>query len=149
LTPNESATQIIDHVSQGVLLGKKYKLPKVILDFIETHHGTSLVNFFYQKAKSLNRENIDDGIFKYKGPLPISKEQTILMLADSLEAASRTLGDNNQETIDNFVEKIISYKIGEGQLYQSELTFSELSEIKKVFIENLKALYHQRIVYPG
>jgi len=149
LTPSESATQIIDHVKQGLYLGEKYKLPKVILDFIETHHGTSLVHFFYQKARSLDPENIDDGMFRYKGPLPITKEQTILMLADSLEAASRTLGDNNPETINNFVEKIISYKIGEEQLYQSELTFSELSEIKKVFIENLKALYHQRIVYPS
>lgn len=149
LSPIESATHIIDHVNQGVLLGKKYKLPKVILDFIETHHGTSLVHFFYHKAKNLIPEKIDENLFRYKGPLPFTKEQTILMLADSLEAASRTLADNHPETIDVFVDKIIRDKIGEGQLYHSDLTFSELSLIKKVFIENLKSVYHQRIVYPG
>lgn len=149
LTPIESAAQIIDHVNQGLLLGKKYKLPKVILDFIETHHGTSLVHFFYHKARNQNPEKIDDNLFRYKGSQPYTKEQTILMLADSLEAASRTLSDNNPDTIENFVDKIIRDKIGEGQLYQSDLTFSELSQIKKVFFENLKSVYHQRIVYPS
>ncbi|MEY2904119.1 MAG: hypothetical protein RJA52_135, partial [Bacteroidota bacterium] len=135
--------------NQGILLGKKYKLPKVILDFIETHHGTSLVNYFFHKANKLSQEPIDEKQFRYPGPLPFTKEQTILMIADSLEAASRTLSNINADTIELFVDKIIDHKNSEGQFYYSNLTFSELSTIKQIFCEKLKSMNHQRIEYPS
>ena len=149
INPIQSATHIIDHVNQGILLGKKYKLPKVILDFIETHHGTSLVNYFFHKANKLSQEPIDEKQFRYPGPLPFTKEQTILMIADSLEAASRTLSNINGDTIELFVDKIIDHKNSEGQFYYSNLTFSELSTIKQIFCEKLKSMNHQRIEYPS
>ena len=145
----ESAEIIIDHVIAGETIAKKAKLPKVIIDFITTHHGTTRVEYFYrnQLAAEPDRE-FDESLFRYPGPKPKTKEQTILMIADSLEAASKSLKSPTGQDIDQLMEKIIDYKISEGQLSESELSFSELDDCKEVFRKILRSIYHVRVEYP-
>jgi cyclic-di-AMP phosphodiesterase PgpH len=149
LSPAESAKAITNHVAEGVKLAQEYGLPGIIIDFIKSHHGTSTVYFFYHKQKKSGSTPIDLSEFSYPGPLPITKEQSILMLADSVEAASRTLSDTSKGAISNFIHNIVTEKIKEGQLNESILSFSEIAQISSVFEENLKSVYHQRIAYPA
>ena len=147
LSPRESAKIIIDHVINGIEIAKKYNLPDRVIDFIRTHHGTSMVRYFYNKQKELNLE-FDISEFKYKGPKPFSKETAILMMCDSVEAASKSLKNPTSVKINNFVDSIISSQIEIDQFLNSNITFKEIESIKKVLKHKLANIYHLRIEYP-
>ena len=149
LTNFESAKIIIDHVEEGVKLAKKHRLPPVLIDFIETHHGDTRVEYFYRNElhQHPNKE-FDESLFRYPGPRPRSKEETILMVADSLEAASKSLKNPTGEDIDKLVNKIIAGKITNGQLTNSKISFDELEKCIKVFKQLLRSINHVRIEYP-
>lgn len=145
----ESAKKIIDHVTEGEKMGKKAKLPQLIIDFIMTHHGTTRVEYFYRKQKNdFPQKSFDESLFKYPGPKPKTKEQTILMLADSLEAACKSLVNPTGKDVDEMVNKIINHKLELGQLDDSELNFDELEKCKTVFSNMLRSIHHVRIEYP-
>lgn len=149
LEPLESAKIIIDHVNEGVLIAKEYNLPPIIIDFIRTHHGTTKVEYFYRKyLEDHPKTEATDNLFTYPGPRPRSKEQTLLMIADSLEAASRSMQFNSAKDIEQFVDVIIQQKLIGAQLQHSELSFEELEMAKKIFKKMLKSIYHARIEYP-
>tara|TARA_R110002020_G_scaffold449572_1_gene662893 strand:- start:9952 stop:11997 length:2046 start_codon:yes stop_codon:yes gene_type:complete len=147
LSPIESAKIIIDHVINGIEIARKNNLPDRIIDFIRTHHGTSTVFFFYKKAQEQS-ENVNVEDFKYPGPLPFSKETAILMMSDSVEAASKSLKNPTAVLIDSFVEKIINKQMDEGQFLNADITFKEIQIIKKVLKSKLNNIYHLRIEYP-
>ena len=147
LSPVESANIIIDHVINGIEIAKKYNLPDRVIDFIRTHHGTSTVRYFYNLQKELNLEFSSDD-FKYKGPMPFSKETAILMMCDSVEAASKSLKDPTSTKINDFVDSIISSQIDIDQFLNSDITFKEIQSIKKVLKHKLANMYHLRIEYP-
>ena len=145
----ESARIIIEHVTEGVQMAKKAKLPVELIDFILTHHGTTRVEYFYRKYMEENPDSeVDESTFRYPGPKPTTKEQVIMMLADSIEAATKSLSNPSADEISNFVGQIIDGKIKLGQLSESALTFSELQQCKEVFIDVLHSIYHVRIKYP-
>ncbi len=147
LSPKESAAIIINHVIDGIEIAKKNNLPDRIIDFIRTHHGTSLVYYFYNKEMNLESGvNIED--FKYPGPRPFSKETAILMMCDSLEAASKSLKEPTSVKIADFVEKIITKQMESGQFLNANITFKEIESIKKVLKHKLANIYHLRIEYP-
>jgi putative nucleotidyltransferase with HDIG domain len=147
LSSRESASMIIRHVIDGIELAKKYKLPDRVIDFIRTHHGTSLVYYFYKQEKELETEaNIDD--FKYPGPRPFSKETAIIMMCDSVEAASKSLKEPTSSKIDAFVETIINKQVETEQFLNANITFKEIQSIKKVLKHKLANIYHLRIEYP-
>ena len=148
LSPEESAEIIIGHVIDGISLGKKNKLPDRIVDFIRTHHGTSKVYFFYKKQMEL-KPNSDIKKFLYPGPKPFSKETSIVMMADSIEAASKSLKEPSLEILEEFVHKIINQQMDEGQFLNSNVTFSEIEVVKKVLIKKLVNIYQLRIEYPS
>ncbi|KAA1245986.1 HD family phosphohydrolase [Aquimarina sp. RZ0] len=147
LSSGESAKIIINHVIRGVEIAKKNKLPDRVIDFIRTHHGTSTVYYFYTKAKEVN-ENVAIEDFQYPGPKPFSKETAILMMSDSVEAASKSLKNPTSSLIDSFVEKIINKQMENGQFLNANITFKEIQQIKKVFKRKLTNIYHLRIEYP-
>ena len=147
LNPSLSVIVLQAHVKEGIDLGKKYKLPQKILDFIPMHHGTSLMNYFFHKAKELNPDVSGDD-FRYEGPKPNTKETAILMLADSVEAAVKSIKDINPIKIDNMVRNIVKDKLYDGQLDESELTMKEIETIIKTFVKILQGIYHTRIEYP-
>jgi len=118
-----------------------------VIDFIRTHHGTSTVYYFYMKEKEAN-ENVSSKDFRYPGPIPFSKETAILMMCDSVEAASKSLKEPTALLIDNFVEKIIDKQMEEGQFLNSNITFKEIQMVKKILKRKLKNIYHLRIEYP-
>lgn len=145
----ESAKIIIGHVTNGVEMGIKHRLPKIIIDFIKTHHGTTRVEYFYRnQLNQFPDKEFDESIFRYPGPLPKTKEQTILMLADSVEAASKSLQKPTGQDIDNLIDKIVAFKISEGQLEDSKLSFNELEASVDVFKSMLRSIYHVRVEYP-
>ena len=147
LSPKESARIIIDHVINGIELARKYNLPDRVIDFIRTHHGTSTVQYFYFKEKEKNEDApIED--FQYPGPLPFSKETAILMMADSVEAASKSLKNPTSTLIDAFVEKVIKKQMDEDQYLNADITFKEIQQIKKVLKKKLNNIYLLRIEYP-
>ncbi|MBI1193532.1 MAG: HDIG domain-containing protein [Bacteroidetes bacterium] len=150
LEPEESARMIISHVQNGVDLARKHRLPDSVIDFIKTHHGTTRVEFFWSRYTKLRGQEpaANDDRFRYAGPLPFSKETAVVMLADSLEAASRVLKQPSSKDIDALVERIVHLKIEDEQLVQSELTFRELHQIRKVFRKMLLSIHHVRIAYP-
>jgi len=140
---------IIFHVTEVVRLAKKHRLPSVLIDFILTHHGTTRVEFFYRTYQKENPDiEVDPADFTYPGPKPFTKEQAIMMIADSLEAASKSLKSPNEDDINNLVENIIKGKIAMGQLQDTNLSFKELEEIKVVFKKLLKSINHVRVSYP-
>ncbi|QHI35974.1 Cyclic-di-AMP phosphodiesterase PgpH [Kordia antarctica] len=147
LAPDESATIIIDHVLDGIEIAKSNKLPDRIIDFIRTHHGTSTVYYFYKKAKELD-EDVSIENFQYPGPIPFSKETAILMMADSVEAASKSLKEPTFQKIDQFVERIIDKQMDELQFMNADITLKEIVIIKKVLKKKLNNIYHLRIEYP-
>jgi cyclic-di-AMP phosphodiesterase PgpH len=147
LSSKESASIIINHVIDGIEIGKKNNLPDRIIDFIRTHHGTSVVYYFYSKEKNMEQDiNIKD--FEYPGPKPFSKETAILMMCDSVEAASKSLKEPTSSKIDVFVESIINKQIESDQFLNANITFKEIQSIKKVLKHKLANIYHLRIEYP-
>lgn len=147
LSGRESAKIIINHVIDGIEIARKNKLPDRIIDFIRTHHGTTAVYYFYKKEKDLDNE-VDKIDFCYPGPKPFSKETAILMMCDSVEAASKSIKDPTSTKINDFVEKIINKQIKEDQFLNADITFKEIESIKKVLKYKLANIYHLRIEYP-
>jgi len=147
LSSKESARIITAHVIDGIEIAKKYNLPDRVIDFIRTHHGTSVVYYFYMQEKK-DFSEADKSAFSYPGPKPFSKETAILMMCDSVEAASKSLKEPTSAKIDAFVETIISKQIEEGQFLNANITFKEIQSIKKVLKYKLANIYHLRIEYP-
>ncbi|TDI73087.1 MAG: HDIG domain-containing protein [Bacteroidetes bacterium] len=147
LQPKESAKIIIDHVINGIEIARKNKLPDRVVDFIRTHHGTSLVYYFYKKELD-NKGVADEEAFRYPGPKPFSKETAILMMADSVEAASKSLKEPTSSKIDAFVENIVNKQMEHGQFINANITFKEIETIKKVLKKKLNNIYHLRVEYP-
>ncbi|WP_035796869.1 HD family phosphohydrolase [Clostridium akagii] len=150
MTPNLSALVVISHVKDGLELAEEYKLPKAIKDVIAEHHGTTLAKYFYitMKNSADNPEEIVEENFRYPGPIPRTKESAIIMIADSVEAAVRSIQEPTKGKIEEMVNNIITSKLNEGQLDDCDLTFRELNEIRKAFLSALNGIYHQRIEYP-
>lgn len=145
----ESAQIIIGHVKKGVDHAKKHKLPDILVDFIRTHHGTTRVEYFWQNyIKNFPDQEHKDERFRYPGPLPYSKETAILMMADSCEAASRSLKNPTNDDIEQLVERLINNKIDQNQFVNADITFKEISQVKKVIKKMLNSMYHVRIAYP-
>ncbi|MFB6214643.1 MAG: metal-dependent phosphohydrolase, partial [Candidatus Bipolaricaulia bacterium] len=146
LTPSMSKIVLTSHIKQGINLGKRYGLREDVLSFIPSHHGTSLIKYFYLKALREGREevNFPEGDFRYEGELPRSKETTIIALADPVEAASHTLEDVGQELKD-MVEEQVDSKINDGQLDHSPLTLDDIAAIKEAFISTLRAMDQRRV----
>jgi len=145
----KSVEIIKKHVADGAKLAKKYNLPKEISDFILTHHGKAKIAWFLHKYKEENKgKDIDEEKFRHIGILPYSKETAIVMIVDSVEAASRSLPEYTEESIDNLVEKIVSSKIENHLLDEADITFSEINKVKKILKNKLKNIYHTRVVYP-
>ena len=151
MRPTQSARIIISHVTYGQKLAKEINLPKKIADFIPQHHGTRTLHFFLRKAQSQAKpgEVIDEKDFRYPGPKPQFKEAAIMMLADSCEAAARSLARPDPESIRAIVVKIVDAVITDGQLDDCDLTLKELTTIREAIIGALTAIYHARIDYPG
>lgn len=150
MTPNLSAKIIISHVKDGIELARKYNLPKVIQDIIGEHHGTTLVKYFYytMKNNSENPEEVKEENYRYPGPIPNSKEAGIIMLADSVEAAVRSIKEPSEDKIKEMINNIISDKLSCGQLNDCNLTIKDIEKIKKCFLTALNGIYHHRIEYP-
>ncbi|MDE5677742.1 HDIG domain-containing metalloprotein [Phocaeicola sp.] len=149
LNHEQSAQVIISHITDGLKLAEKHNLPKVIKDFISTHHGKGLTKYFYISYKNEHPdEEVDPDKFRYPGPNPFTKEQAILMMADSVEAASRSLPEYTEESISTLVEKIIDTQVSEGYFKECPITFKDIALIKALFKEKLKTMYHTRISYP-
>ncbi|QJD94369.1 HDIG domain-containing protein [Mucilaginibacter robiniae] len=144
----ESAQIIIRHVRQGVEMADKANLPEAVINFIRTHHGNTRVDYFYQSyLKNFPEKLIDENIFRYPGPIPFSKETGVLMLADSVEAASRSLREPNAQSINDLVDRIVNYKLSQNQLKDSDITLKDLETIKDIFKRMLMSIYHVRIDY--
>ncbi|MFD3157582.1 HD family phosphohydrolase [Haloimpatiens sp. FM7330] len=150
ITPNLSTLIIISHVKDGLELAKEYKIPKVIQDIIQQHHGTSLVKYFYltMKNASDNPDEVNEEEFRYLGPIPKTKEAAIVMLADSVEAAVRSINGPTKGKIEEMVNKIIKGRLSEEQLDNCDLTLRDLDKIRRAFLKVLSGIYHQRIEYP-
>jgi putative nucleotidyltransferase with HDIG domain len=151
LRPSQSAKIITSHVTYGMRLAKEIGLPQQIADFIPQHHGTRTLHFFLRKATAMAKagERLDEKDFRYPGPKPEFKEAAIMMLADSCEAAARSLSRPDPESIRIIVVKIVDAIVTDGQLDECDLTLRELTTIREVMISALTAIYHARIDYPG
>ena len=149
LSSEESAQIIINHVIRGVEIAKENKLPEAVIDFIRTHHGTTTTRFFLHNYKKEHEgEIINEDLFRYPGPIPFSKETAILMMADGVEASSRSLKKYDAIAIDELVDKIINHQINENQFMNADITFRDINQIKKIFKKRLMNIYHVRIEYP-
>lgn len=149
LEEERSASIIINHVTDGLKVAEKYNLPSVIRDFIVTHHGTSMVKYFYiQACNKHGEENVDKRAFTYPGKNPATREQAILMMADAIEAASRSLKEYTEESLTRLVDGIVDGQVAAGCYKECAITFRDISEAKRVFIDSLKTIYHTRIAYP-
>lgn len=149
LSPEESVKLIVNHVQEGIKLAKENDLPKEIIDFIPMHHGTTIISFFYEKAKKLYGEdkvNIED--YRYPGPKPNTKETSIIMLADGCESAVRAIEEPDVEKVENLIESIIKARINDGQLDESPVTFNDIRDMKEAFLNVLLGQHHRRIRYP-
>ncbi|WP_313381245.1 HDIG domain-containing metalloprotein [Proteiniphilum saccharofermentans] len=145
----ESARIIINHVKDGLKIAQKYNVPQQIVDFIETHHGTSMPKFFYISWKNANPgKEANEADFRYPGPNPFSKETAIMMMADAVEASSRSLPEYTEESLRNLVDKIIDAQVAEGYFKSAPITFKDIQTVKDVFVEKLVTMYHSRIAYP-
>ncbi len=146
---DQSAEIIINHVTHGIEIAKKYNLPEQIIDFIRTHHGTTAVQYFYRSyLKKYPEKKVDINKFTYPGPKPFTKEMAVLMMADSVEAASRSLKNITLEAIHDLVENIINYQMIEEQFNNADITFRDITTIKEIYIKKLQNIYHARIEYP-
>lgn len=151
LKPRMSAIIIKNHVDSGVKMAREIELPEILIDFIKTHHGTSLIRFFYEKAlnESGNESEIQEKDFRYDGPIPNSKETGIMLLADGVEAASRAMSDHSYQKLENLVNRMVDDRLSEGQLNNCALTLKDLKVIKDIFTRILQGMYHGRVKYPG
>ena len=147
MSPEQSAKIIINHVKEGIEIAKKHKLPERIIDFIRTHHGNSWVYYFYKKAQETD-QIINYKDFQYPGPKPFSKETAILMMSDSVEAASKSLREPTVDKIEQFVDSIIDKQIDEKQFNDCNITLLEIETVKKVLSKKLINIYHLRVEYP-
>ena len=147
LDPNDSNEIIKNHISDGIKIAKKNKIPDRVIDFIRTHHGTTMIRFFYDKALKLNI-NTNELDFRYSGPKPFSKETAVVMMADSIEAASKSLDKPNIKLIEQFVDKIVDKQLMDNQFINCNITLKEIEVSKKVFKEKLINIYHLRVEYP-
>jgi putative nucleotidyltransferase with HDIG domain len=148
LDPQQSAQIIAAHVTDGVRLAEKYRLPARIREMIPQHHGTRMISFFYQQASERTTDSVDAALFTYPGPRPQSREAAILMLSDSTEAAARAARDHSREAIEQLVDRIIRQRLEEGQFDDCNLTLRDLTRIKQSFVTLLTGIYHPRIPYP-
>ena len=149
LDPGASSKVILNHVRNGVVLARNYKLPSQVIDFIKTHHGTTVAYFFYKKFLDSNPGKSDARKdFTYPGPKPFSKETAVVMMADAVEAASRSLGSYSEESISELVERIILIQEQDGQYSDIPLTYKNMSDIKEIFKKRLSEIFHARIAYP-
>lgn len=149
LDPETSAKKIISHVTEGVHLAKKYKLPNEVCDFILQHHGKGVAKYFYTTAvNERGADQVQKCDFEYPGPDPKTRETAILMMADAVEAASRSLKDYSYESISSLVNKIVDGQVADGMFHDAPITFQDIEKIKKTFIERLLTIYHSRIAYP-
>ena len=149
LSYEQSAQVIISHITDGIKLAEKHQLPKVIKDFIRTHHGKGVAKYFYISYKNEHPdEEVDMSKFSYPGPNPFTKEQAILMMADSVEAASRSLQEYTEESISTLIDKIVDGQVAEGFFKECPITFKDIAMVKDLFKEKLKTVYHTRITYP-
>jgi len=149
MSDEEAAQIIINHVTDGVRIANKYNLPWQIIQFIKTHHGRSKVRYFYLRCVNCNPDSkVDEKLFTYPGPNPNSKETAVLMMADAVEAASRTLTEYTEENINDLVDGIVQTQITEGAFQDAPITFRDIETVKTVFKEKLRNMYHHRIVYP-
>ena len=152
LDPYQSVKIITGHVSQGTLLAKEYKIPELVASGILEHHGTTLIQYFLHKAKELSKETgkeIKEEDFRYKGPKPQSMETAILMLADVIEATSRSMTDTSSEALESMIHKTILDKFMDGQFNESNLSVKELFKLEEAFLHSLDGTYHTRVKYPG
>ncbi len=148
-SPLESARIIIGHVTEGAQMAKKHRLPQILIDFITTHHGTTRVEYFYRKMLNEWPEmDVTEFDFQYPGPKPRTKEQTIMMMADSIEAACRSLKNPTEQAIIELIDKVIDGKISQGQMEESALNFRELEVCRHSFRKTMRSVHHQRIEYP-
>jgi putative nucleotidyltransferase with HDIG domain len=150
LPPDVSVQMVVSHVADGIELANKYHLPQRVVDFIPMHHGTALVAYFYGKAlkRPFATGDVSEEDYRYDGPKPHSKETAIVMLADSVEAAARSLQDKSLDNIETVMEDIVKSRYEEGQLDDTDLTFSDLTKIKESFLSVMSGIYHKRIEYP-
>ena len=149
LSYEQSAQIIINHITDGIKLAEKHNLPKVIKDFIRTHHGKGMAKYFYISYKNEHPdEEVDISKFSYPGPNPFTKEQAILMMADSVEAASRSLKEYTEESISTLIDKIVDGQVADGFFKECPITFKDIALVKALFKEKLKTVYHTRITYP-
>jgi len=149
LDPLKSSEIIIGHIKSGIELSRKQNLPSPIIDFIQTHHGTTVAYFFYKKFLDRNPKSTEmEKLFAYSGPKPFSKETAIVMMADAVEASSRSLANYSEESISELVERIVYIQEQDGQFAETPLTFKDISDIKAVLIKRLSNIYHARIAYP-
>ena len=145
----DSAQMIISHVTEGINLAEKYNLPNIVKDFISTHHGQGKTKYFYVQYKNAHpNEDVDELLFTYPGPNPFTKEQAILMMADTVEAASRSLPDYTEKSIRELVNRLIDTQVAEGYFRECPITFRDIAYAKTVLIEKLKNIYHTRLSYP-
>ena len=149
LTPRQSAEDIIKHVPDGVEMARRHRLPQVVVDFIRTHHGTTVTGYFWGQYLAGKGDPAEKDSFSYPGPAPTTKEQVVLMLCDSIEAASRTLNEYTPEAFSAFVEKIVQGKVDQGQLLNAEITIKELNEVKQALKAYLAQMHHGRVAYPA
>lgn len=148
LSFEESAKIIMEHVSRGVELAQKHKIPAQIIDFIKTHHGTTKTSYFFIESHNKNHDKTDESLFTYPGPLPETRETAVVMLADSIEAASRSLDKKDSDSLKNLIDTIFQEKIKARQLDYAPLTFKDITLLKELFLEKLLNIYHVRIHYP-
>jgi putative nucleotidyltransferase with HDIG domain len=144
----ESARIIMDHVSLGVELARQHNIPEQIIDFIKTHHGTTKTGYFFIELSKKSNQKIDEKLFTYPGPAPSSRETAVVMLADSIEAASRSLDKKDSMSLKKLIDNIFRQKIEAGQLNYAPLTFKDITLLKEIFLEKLLNIYHVRITYP-
>ena len=149
LSPKESAQEIIKHVAAGVEIARRHNLPQVVVDFITSHHGRSQTGYFYTQYCNEGGDPADIDAFTYQGTLPTAKEQVVVMMADAVEAASRTLKDYSAESISRLVEGITSQRISDSQLIMADISIKEINVVKAVFKKHLQEIYHARIAYPA
>ncbi|ACF14506.1 metal dependent phosphohydrolase [Chloroherpeton thalassium ATCC 35110] len=149
LDPIYSSRIIAAHVSDGVAIGRQYKLPEVILDFIPQHHGTSVMQFFFDKALKITPNGLPIEDFQYPGPKPQTKESAIVMLADGVEASVRSLSEHTETTISQTIENVVKKRFDENQFTECPITLDEINQLKRIFLNTLMAAHHKRIKYPG
>jgi putative nucleotidyltransferase with HDIG domain len=148
ITPKLSTLIITSHVKDGLELAEHYKLPGIVKDIIEQHHGTTLVKYFYAMAVNGSNQNIEDATFRYEGPKPQSKEAAVVLLADSVEAAVRSLNNPSVVDMEKMLNKIVKEKMDDGQLDDAELTMKDIGKIKLAFMRVLEGMFHSRVEYP-